>query len=95
MRENIETPISPSIIAADIGISTRQLERLFGKYLNTSPKKYFLEMRLERARNLLLQTEMSAVEVAMACGFENPGHFTRVYRLAYGVTPMMQRGRLT
>ncbi len=95
MRENIETPISPSVIAADIGISTRQLERLFGKYLNTSPKKYFLEMRLERARNLLLQTEMSAVEVAMACGFENSGHFTRVYRLAYGVTPMMQRGRLT
>nr|WP_231924761.1 helix-turn-helix domain-containing protein [Marivivens sp. JLT3646] len=52
-------------------------------------------MRLEWARNLLLQTEMSAVEVAMACGFENSGHFTRVYRLAYGGTPMMQRGRLT
>ncbi|WP_082959395.1 MULTISPECIES: helix-turn-helix domain-containing protein [Rhodobacterales] len=55
----------------------------------------YAEVRLEWARNLLLQTEMSAVEVAMACGFENSGHFTRVYRLAYGGTPMMQRGRLT
>jgi AraC-like DNA-binding protein len=77
---------------ADLGISTRQLERLFGKYLNTSPKKYFMEMRLERARHLLLQTEMSVIEVAVACGFESPGHFARVYRTAYGVTPMMQRG---
>ena len=94
MRMHIDDPISPSLIASDLGISTRQLERLFGKYLNTSPKKYFMEMRLDRARHLLLQTEMSVTEVAVACGFESPGHFARVYRTAYGVTPMMQRGRL-
>jgi transcriptional regulator GlxA family with amidase domain len=95
MRGHIDDPVSPSKIAAGLGISTRQLERLFGKYLNTSPKKYFMEMRLERARHLLLQTEMSVTEIAMACGFESPGHFARVYRGAFGVTPIMQRGRLT
>ncbi|WP_305970389.1 MULTISPECIES: GlxA family transcriptional regulator [unclassified Mameliella] len=95
MRDHLDSPISPTIIAQDLGISTRQLERLFGKYLNASPKKYYMEMRLERARHLLVQTEMSILDVALACGFESPGHFARVYRTAYGVTPMMQRGRLS
>jgi len=94
MHDNLETPISPTVIAKDLGISTRQLERLFGKYLNSSPKKYFMEMRLERARHLLLQSEASITEVAMACGFDSPGHFSRVYRSAFGVTPMLQRDRL-
>ena len=95
MYDNISSPISPTLIAEQIGISTRQLERLFGKYLNTSPKKYFMEMRLERARNLLIQTEASVTDVAFACGFESPGHFSRVYRAAFNVTPMLQRGRIT
>ncbi|MRU13918.1 GlxA family transcriptional regulator [Roseovarius sp. A21] len=94
MQDHIEDPISPSIIAEDIGISTRQLERLFGRYLNTSPKKYFMELRLERARHLLLQTEMSVTEIACACGFEATGHFTRVYKGAYGVTPTAQKAKL-
>lgn len=93
MQNQIDEPVSPSAIAAEIGISTRQLERLFGKYLNASPKKYFLEMRLERARNLLMQTEASVTDVAFACGFANSGHFSRVYRAAFGVSPMAQRGR--
>jgi len=94
MRDNLDEPIPPSKIAREVGISTRQLERLFGKYLNASPKKYYLEMRLERARHLLLQTEMSVIDIAICCGFQSPGHFSRVFRTAFGVTPMMQRGRL-
>ncbi|MGR3761604.1 GlxA family transcriptional regulator [Roseobacteraceae bacterium NS-SX3] len=95
MHDRLDDPVSPALIAQDLGISTRQLERLFGKYVNSSPKKYFMEMRLERARHLLLQTEASVTEIAMACGFDSPGHFARVYRAAFGVTPMLQRGRLT
>ncbi len=94
MQDSIETPISPSFIAEELGISTRQLERLFGKYLNTSPKKYFMELRLERAQKLLLQTEASVTEIAIACGFENPGHFSRVYRSSFGVTPHAQRNKI-
>lgn len=94
MRERLDDPIPPSAIARQIGISTRQLERLFGKYLNTAPKKYYMEMRLEKARHLLLQTEMSVMDVALSCGFDSPSNFSRVYRTAFGVSPMMQRGRL-
>ncbi|MEM5502934.1 GlxA family transcriptional regulator [Ahrensia kielensis] len=95
MSQRLDQPLSPSMIARELGISTRQLERLFGKYLNTSPKKYYMEMRLERARNLLVQTEKSVTEVAMACGFDSAGYFSRVYRTAYGVTPTMQRSQLS
>jgi transcriptional regulator GlxA family with amidase domain len=95
MHDTIEAPVSPTVIADEVGISTRQLERLFGKYLNTTPKKYHVEMRLERARNLLVQTEASVTEIALACGFESPGHFSRVYRTSYGVTPHMQRSKLS
>lgn len=95
MKDNIESPIQPSKIAEELGISARQLERVFGKHLNTSPKRYYMELRLERARKLLVQTEMSAIDVSIACGFNSPGHFARIYRTAFGVTPMMQKRRLS
>lgn len=95
MRERIEDPIRQAEIARELGISTRQFERLFAKYLNTTPKKYFMEMRLERARHLLLQTDNMVSEVAIACGFENFGHFSRAYRVAFGISPTAQRARLS
>lgn len=94
MRAHLEDTVSLSAIAREIGISTRQLERLFGRYLNTAPKKYFMKSRLEKARHLLLQTKMSVTDVALACGFDNPGNFSRACRTAFGVAPMMQRGKL-
>lgn len=95
MRTTLDAPISPAMIAAGLGISARQLERLFRQSLGVTPKRYYLEMRLERARSLLLQTELSITEVAMASGFESAGHFSRVYGQAFGVTPREQRGRLS
>ncbi|WP_073250782.1 GlxA family transcriptional regulator [Shimia gijangensis] len=95
MNDTLDAPISPALIAEEIGISARQLERLFGKYLNCSPKKYYVEMRLERARNLLVQTDRSITDIALACGFESPGHFSRVYRANFGVSPSLQQGKLT
>lgn len=95
MRGCVENPILTSDIARQVGITTRQLERLFGKHLNTSPKRYMLDLRLDRARLLLLQTEMPVIEVALACGFENSGHFARAYRTAFGIAPAKQRGRIS
>lgn len=92
MEENIEEPISPALLAADVGMSTRQLERLFRRYLNRSPKRYYMELRLGRARNLLLQTEMSVINVALACGFASPSHFSKCYRSLYQTTPYRERG---
>jgi transcriptional regulator GlxA family with amidase domain len=92
MEANIEDPISPAILARDVGLSTRQLERLFRRYLGRSPKRYYMELRLGKARNLLLQTDMSVINVALACGFTSPSHFSKCYRAQYGVTPYRERG---
>ncbi|MEP4194924.1 MAG: GlxA family transcriptional regulator [Aliishimia sp.] len=92
METNIEEPISPSILAKDVGMSTRQLERLFRRYLNRSPKRYYMELRLQKARNLLMQTDMSVINVALACGFASPSHFSKCYRSHYDTTPYRERG---
>lgn len=92
METSIEEPISPSILAKDVGMSTRQLERLFRRYLNRSPKRYYMELRLQKARNLLMQTDMSVINVALACGFASPSHFSKCYRAHYNTTPYRERG---
>ncbi len=92
MESHIEDPISPADLAAQVEMSTRQLERLFRRYLNRSPKRYYMELRLERARNLLMQTDMSVISVALATGFTSPSHFSKCYRAHYDTTPYRERG---
>jgi transcriptional regulator GlxA family with amidase domain len=92
MEQAIEDPISPADLAEDVGMSTRQLERLFRRYLNRSPKRYYMELRLQKARNLLMQTDMSVINVALACGFASPSHFSKCYRAHYSTTPYRERG---
>ncbi len=94
MERSMETPLSPSMIAREVGISTRQLERLFARYLNATPKQYFMEMRLHRARNLLVQSEQSVTNIGLACGFQSTSHFSRMYRAQFGQTPVSQRSVL-
>lgn len=95
MNDNIEAPVSPTQIAGDIEISTRQLERIFGRYLNCSPKKYYVDLRLQKARNLLVQTDHSITEIAIICGFDSPGHFSRVYKAKFKITPTAQQTKLS
>ena len=92
MEANVEDPLSPADLADQVGMSTRQLERLFRRYLNRSPKRYYMELRLQKARNLLMQTDMSVINVALACGFASPSHFSKCYRAHYSTTPYRERG---
>jgi transcriptional regulator GlxA family with amidase domain len=92
MEQNLEEPLSRSGLAVTAGLSTRQLERLFRKYLNRSPARYYLELRLNKARLLLLQTNMSIIDVALACGFVSASHFSKCYRDFFGRTPRKERG---
>jgi transcriptional regulator GlxA family with amidase domain len=92
MEQNVEDPLSPADLAEEVGMSTRQLERLFRRYLNRSPKRYYMELRLQKARNLLMQTDMSVINVALACGFASPSHFSKCYRSHYNTTPYRERG---
>ncbi|MFT3688736.1 GlxA family transcriptional regulator [Paenirhodobacter sp.] len=92
METHIEEPVSPATLAEGVNMSTRQLERLFRRYLGRSPKRYYMEIRLQKARNLLMQTEMSVINVALACGFASPSHFSKCYRAQYHTTPYRERG---
>jgi transcriptional regulator GlxA family with amidase domain len=93
MEENIEHPMSCSELAADVGLSTRQLERLFQTYLAVPPTRYYLRMRLERARFLLRQTSMPVFDVALATGFISASHFSKCYREQFGSPPSAERRR--
>jgi transcriptional regulator GlxA family with amidase domain len=91
MENNLEEPLPRAKLAKEVGLSTRQLERLFQKYLKRSPARFYLELRLSRARLLLLQTKMSIIDVALACGFVSASHFSKCYRDYFGRTPRQER----
>ena len=91
MEENIEKPLSLDEIASATGLSRRQIERLFKRHLNCVPKRYYLQMRLRRARELLLQTSMPIIDITTACGFQSPPHFSRCYRAQFGCPPSAER----
>lgn len=91
MEANIEEPLPLDEIASLVGVSRRQIERLFKRYVGQVPAKYYLDLRLRRARGLLLQTGMSVMEVAVACGFQSPPHFSKCYRNMFGRTPSTER----
>ena len=91
MEENLEEPVPRSELARRAGMSTRQLERLFRKYLSRTPTRYYLELRLYRARTLLAQTSMSVLDVALACGFVSASHFSKCYREFFDRTPREER----
>jgi AraC family transcriptional regulator, glycine betaine-responsive activator len=91
MEANIEETIGLDELAEYVNLSRRQLERLFQKYLNCSPSRYYVNLRLMRARQLLKQTTMSIIEVAVACGFVSTPHFSGCYRNFFGMPPRDER----
>ena len=91
MEEHIEKPLSLDKIARATGLSRRQIERLFRRHLNCVPKRYYLEMRLRRARELLLQTSMPIMDITTSCGFQSPPHFSKCYRSHFGHPPSAER----
>jgi len=91
MEENLEETLSCAELATSVGLSTRQLERLFRKYLNSAPTRYYVELRLKRARFLLRQTSLPILSVALAAGFVSASHFSKCYREHFNRTPSEER----
>jgi AraC family transcriptional regulator, glycine betaine-responsive activator len=91
MEVTVDEPRDVRQIAAEVGLSSRQLERLFAKYLQASPSRHYLELRLDKARESLLQTSRPILDVAVACGFASASHFSRCYRDVYGHKPSDER----
>jgi transcriptional regulator GlxA family with amidase domain len=93
MEANIEEPLSTDEIAQLAGVSRRQLERLFKQYLGSLPSRYYLELRLQRARQLLRDTNHSIVQVGLMCGFSSGSHFSTAFGALFGNTPREERQR--
>ncbi|MGA1802735.1 GlxA family transcriptional regulator [Rhizobium sp. HT1-10] len=91
MESHLAEPLSLLDIADDAGLSRRQIERLFRQEMGRSPARYYLEIRLDRARHLLVQSSMPVVEVAVACGFVSASHFSKCYRELYNRSPQQER----
>jgi transcriptional regulator GlxA family with amidase domain len=91
MESHISEPLELVDIAENIGLSRRQVERLFRQEMGRSPARYYLEIRLDRARHLLVQSTMPIVEVAVACGFVSASHFSKCYRELYERSPQQER----
>lgn len=91
MEANLEELLNLDDLASLVGISRRQLERLFKKYLHCVPRRYYLDLRLKKARQLLLQTSESVSEIAIACGFVSSSHFSKSYREIFGLSPREER----
>lgn len=91
MEATIEEPMSLTQLSNKVGVSRRQVERLFKHYLGSVPTKFYLDLRLRRARDLLLQTNMSIIDITIACGFRSPPHFSKCYRSHFGYPPSHER----
>jgi transcriptional regulator GlxA family with amidase domain len=93
MESTIDAPLYIRALAARVGLSPRQVERLFRQHIGEAPGPFYLRMRLERGRTLLAQTSQSVQEIALACGFGSTSHFAHAYRRYYQRTPTDERRR--
>lgn len=91
MEANVETPVRPPELALGVGLSKRQLERLFRRHLGTTLGHYYMSIRLKSARRMVEQTNLRIAEIAFACGFSSPTYFSQLYRAAYGYSPRQDR----
>ena len=91
MEQSIERPLAMNEFAAKVALSDRQLERLFCKHLGSTPTRHYLSIRLEHACQLLRQTSMPVLAVAIASGFNSASHFSKSYFQHFGHSPTAER----
>ena len=93
MQRHIDNPLPLPEIGRRIVLSPRQLERLFLRHAGMSPLRFYMQLRVERARELLLYSDRPVIEVAVSSGFTSTSHFATWYKRIYGVRPSDMRGR--
>ncbi len=87
MERHLEAPLALGEIARRCGITSRQLQRLFAQHLASTPQGWYLGLRLERAHQLLVETDLDVLAVGLACGFSSASSFSRAFREHYGQSP--------
>ncbi len=93
MEANLGEPLPTEEVATLVGVSRRQLERLFKQHLDTLPSRHYLALRLARAQRLLQQSSQSILQIGLSCGFSSGPHFSNAYKSHFGHTPRDERSR--
>ncbi|MGP9565876.1 GlxA family transcriptional regulator [Halomonas sp. AOP5-B2-8] len=93
MEQNIEEPLSLEEVASRVEVSVRQLQRLFEQELSMTPRQWYLQLRVKRAKRLLVETDLAVLAVGLACGFSSSSSFARTFRAHYGYSPRAVRYR--
>ena len=91
MEDHLEDPLTIPQVCQSVGLSQRQVGRLFGLHIKKTPTLYYRDIRLDRARGLVTQTEMAMSEISVACGFSSQVHFSRAYKDRFGLPPIRDR----
>ena len=91
MEANLDEPLDLTQISEYVNRSRRQIERLFQQQLNTTPLRYYLELRVTEGRRLLQHSNLTVVQVAVACGFVSPSHFSKCYTAYFGHPPSREK----
>lgn len=91
MIDNMESPLTSRQISTLVGLSQRQLERLFIKHRYKTLHRYYLELRLNQARYFIFHTGMSLLQISIASGFSSQSHFSRRYKDYFHSTPSADR----
>jgi len=93
MEANLAEPLPTEEVARLVGVSRRQLERLFKQHLDSLPSRYYVALRLNRARRLLQQSSQSILQIGLSCGFSSGPHFSNAYKAHFGHTPRDERSQ--
>ena len=91
MTSHLADPLSPDQLAALAGMSVRQLHRLFANQFGVSMMVFYRDLRLAKADELLQQSALSLLDIAMLAGFSSAAHFTRCFTQKYGLPPSRRR----
>ena len=91
MERNIEEPLTQTELASYLQLSVRQVQRIFKQHIGVTPIRYYLNVRLDRARGLVTQTELPMMEIAALCGFSHAEQFSRAYGKRFDMAPIRDR----
>ena len=91
MSETLETPLEMTALAEQVGVSRRQLERLFTAHVGTTPAQFYMDLRVSRAHALLNETDLSVAQIAAATGFNSASQMAARFRKRFGMSPRAYR----
>lgn len=95
MRNNVTEPLTTAEIATYLGVTSKKLERIFRRLVGQLPARFYIDLRLSAARQMLHHSNFSIEEIGNRCGFSSASHFSRAFRNHFGRPPRVERQQFT